>query len=106
VLGDDGIAVQCVGPWARDKHDYLKRYIDATRGPRLKFLDSDGGRPARGAAFIDLFGGPGRARIRDTGELIDASPLIALGHQDAPFTRAIISEIDGGCCSRRRSSIL
>jgi three-Cys-motif partner protein len=47
-----------------------------------------------GAAFIDLFAGPGRARIRETGEFIDGSPLIALQHPDAPFTRTILCDVD------------
>jgi len=34
VPAEDGLPVQCVGPWAKDKHDYLRRYIEATKGPR------------------------------------------------------------------------
>ena len=56
----DGRALQCVGPWAKEKHDYLGRYVDATRGPRAKYLESTPQRRAGGAAFIDLFAGPGQ----------------------------------------------
>ena len=28
----DGLPVQCVGEWTRDKHYYVSRYVDATRG--------------------------------------------------------------------------
>src|SRR5882762_5998726 len=31
---DDGLPVQCVGPWTKDKHHYLRQYIEATRAVR------------------------------------------------------------------------
>jgi three-Cys-motif partner protein len=86
------LAIQCVGEWAKDKHDYLRRYIDATRGVRAKFLPPKG---HGGAAFVDLFAGPGRCCLRGKRpELIDGSPLIALGHTEAPFTKVIVSDLD------------
>ena len=85
----DGLPVQCVGPWARDKHDYLRRYIDATCAARAKYLPPNG---PGGAAFVDLFAGPGPVCIE--GEVIPGSPLIALAQEDAPFTRLIICDID------------
>lgn len=96
VLGDDNLPVQCVGDWARDyKHDILKRYIDASAGPRGKFLHPSPRVPfPGGAAFIDLFAGPGRARIRSTGEVVDGSPLIAAKHDKQPFTKLIFCELD------------
>lgn len=92
--GPDGRAVQCVGPWAKEKHDYLRRYVDATRGARGKYLTPAPGRQAGGAAFIDLFAGPGRARVRTTGEVIDGSPLIAALHEGAAFTKLIFVDKD------------
>ncbi len=89
--GPDDLPVQCVGPWAADKHFYLKKYIDATRAVRAQYLPPKG---PGGAAFIDLFAGPGAVRIRDTGETPDGSPLIALHHGDAPFTRLIFCDVD------------
>lgn len=91
---DDGLPVQCVGPWAKDKHDYVRRYIDASSGPRSKYLKPKGSRPAGGAAFIDLFAGPGRARVRETLEFIDGSPSIAARHAKAPFTRIILCDLE------------
>lgn len=82
---DDGHVVQCVGEWAEyEKHGYLRSYIDATREARRKFAH-------RG--FIDLFAGPGRVRVRETGETFDGSPLIALGYEPVPFTRVILCDI-------------
>lgn len=85
-------AIQCVGEWAKDKHDYLRRYIQATRGVRAMYLPPRGD---GGAAFVDLFGGPGRCCLRGKRpELIDGSPLIALGHKEAPFTKVIVADLD------------
>jgi hypothetical protein len=62
--GPDGLAVQCVGQWAADKYYYLRQYIAATKAVRGGFIAPKGN---GGAAFIDLFAGPGRVRVRDTG---------------------------------------
>lgn len=86
--------LQCVGTWTMDKHDYLARYIEATAGARGKFVTAT---PTRsrigGAAFVDLFAGPGRARTRG-GKIVDGSPLIAAQHSKAPFTRVVLCELD------------
>lgn len=95
-LAEDGLPLQCVGPWAKDKHNYLRRYIDATAGPRSKYVEATPSRPRPGgAAFIDLFAGPGLARVDRTGEVIEGSPLIAAAHAKAPFTSLILCELDG-----------
>ena len=91
----DGLPVQCVGPWESDKHDPLAHYIEATWGARAKFLKSRPGLPMPGgAAFVDLYAGPGRARVRSTGAVVNGSPLIALQHAKAPFTKVIACDID------------
>jgi len=87
----DGFPVQCVGPWAVHKHDYLERYIDATRQVRKRYLEPVG---RGGSAFIDLFAGPGRARININGTIIDGSPMIALKHTAAPFSRVVVCDKD------------
>ncbi len=90
----DGLVVQCVGEWEREKHDPLERYIEASAGPRSKFLRPRPGVVSGGAAFIDLYAGPGRARVRSSGSIVDGSPLIALKHGKAPFTKVILCDID------------
>jgi|SRR5712691_2587869 len=91
----DGLPVQCVGPWAPQKHHYYGQYIERTSDTRQKYLRPTGGRRhAGGAAVVDLFAGPGRARIRSTGAVIDGSPLIALKHTAAAFTRVILCDVD------------
>lgn len=92
---EDGLPLQCVGPWAKEKHDYLARYIEATHAARSKYLEpSDRRSTLGGAAYIDVFAGPGRARIGKTGEIIDGSPLVAASHTRAPFTKLILCELD------------
>jgi three-Cys-motif partner protein len=87
---DDGLPVQCVGPWTGEKHEILRRYLAASGGPRRQYLPPHPG----GAAFVDIFAGPGRARVRTTGTLEDGSPLLAL-RQPVGFTRLVLCEIDG-----------
>lgn len=88
---NDGLPVQCVGPWAEDKHFYLTRYLDATKAVRAKFIPPQG---RGGAAFVDLFAGPGRARIDSPRKFIDGSPLVALAQAAAPFTNVILCDIE------------
>src|SRR5207248_9507817 len=38
----DGLVVDEVGAWASEKHERLKKYIDASRGARAKFLPPQG----------------------------------------------------------------
>jgi three-Cys-motif partner protein len=87
---DDGLPVQCVGPWSRDKHDILRRYLYGSGGPRSRYLPPKG---RGGAAYVDLFAGPGRSRVSTTGELVEGSPLIAL-KQPVPFTTVVLCEVD------------
>jgi three-Cys-motif partner protein len=68
------LPVDEVGSWTLDKHERLRKYIDASRGARKKFLPPLG---TGGASYIDLYCGSGKAIIRDTGQTIDGSPLLA-----------------------------
>lgn len=70
VLGTDGLPIREVGVWSKDKHHFLRRYVDV-------FTTSMKGKWS-GLGYIDIFAGPGMCKIRDTGEEIDGSPLIAL----------------------------
>jgi three-Cys-motif partner protein len=68
VIGDDGLLVEKVGPWAKDKLEIVSAYIQISGATRRKY---------RGNAFIDVFCGPGRSLVCDTGEYTDGSPVIA-----------------------------
>lgn len=68
-LGSDGLIARESGAWAMEKLYYLERYLDIfSVGMKNKWT----------LYYLDLFAGPGKCRIRDTGEEIDGSPLIAL----------------------------
>jgi three-Cys-motif partner protein len=88
----DGLPAQCVGQWSADKHYYLKQYIEATRAVRAGYLPPKG---RGGAAFIDLFAGPGLVRVRESGDIQDGSPMVAFCHAEAPFTRLVFCDLDG-----------
>lgn len=88
----DGLPVQCVGEWAEDKkHRILRNFIEATQKTRAKYLAPRG---RGGAAYIDLFAGPGRARVRSSGAIVDGSPLVAVKHSASPFTKVILCDLN------------
>lgn len=94
VDGDDGIPVEEVGKWATGKHVSLCRYIDISKAVRGKWLGPGKG----GATYIDLFCGPGRSRIRRTGEYVDGSCVAAWKESvrtNTPFTQVFIADADG-----------
>src|SRR5437899_3267418 len=96
MLDDDGLPLDEVGPWAREKHQRLRRYVDISRAARRKWVQGTGG-----ATYIDLYCGTGRAIIRDTGEKIDGSPIVAFKcAQDGrvPFSEIHIADASEGSC--------
>lgn len=93
VDGDDGLPAEEVGSWAKEKHDYLCRYIDISRSTRAKYIGDRKG----GATFIDIFCGPGRCRVRETGEWIDGGVVAAWKKSregSSPFTQIYIGDLD------------
>jgi three-Cys-motif partner protein len=87
----DPLPLDEVGPWAKEKHERLRRYIDISRAVRRKFLKPRGG----GATYVDLYCGSGRALIRDTNEQIDGSPLVSFRCANAggaPFSEIHIAD--------------
>jgi hypothetical protein len=80
VVGDDGLLVEKVGPWAKDKLEVVGDYIQISGATRRKYRQN---RPA----FIDVFCGPGRSLVRSTGEYIDGSPVTAFKQGSAPVAQ-------------------
>ncbi len=96
MLDEDGLPLDEVGPWVSDKHGRLRRYIDISRAVRRKFVEGFGG-----ATYIDLFCGSGRAIIRDTGEKIDGSPLVAFKparEGEVPFSAIHLADLSEERC--------
>lgn len=85
-LDTDGLSVSEVGAWAEEKHERLRKYVDASHGARRRY---------KSRSYVDLYCGPGRSWIRETGALIDGSPLIAFdsaGKHGDQFTEILIAD--------------
>lgn len=94
IEGDDDLPAEVVGPWVKEKHNLLCRYVDITRAARSRYLPPNGN---GGSAYIDLFCGPGRARIKETREYIDGGAVAAWKQSldsNTPFTRVIVGDAD------------
>lgn len=103
MLDADGLLLDEVGLWAKDKHERLRKYIDISRAARRKFVRGTGG-----ATYIDLFCGAGRAFIRDANETIDGSPLIAFKcarDGGVPFSEIHIADLDEQRCAAAAARI-
>ena len=97
----DGLIVDEVGAWASEKHDRLRKYIDAYRSVRALYLPPKG---TGGAGYIELFSGPGRSQIKGTKEFIDGSPLVA--YKAAQRSRTRFSDLHFNDLDREKSSAL
>jgi hypothetical protein len=42
MLDDDGLPLDDVGPWAKEKHERLRKYIDISRATRRKYVEDKG----------------------------------------------------------------
>jgi three-Cys-motif partner protein len=84
---DNDLWIEKVGPWAKEKQKIITDYVQIASATRRKY---------KHCAFIGVFSGPGRSQIRDTGELIDGSPLAAYkqGRASHPFSSIHISDAD------------
>lgn len=104
--GDDGLPADEVGAWAKEKHTYLRRYLEISCATRKKYIGNRKG----GAVYFDIFCGTGRSKIRGTNEWIDGGAIAAWKTScegGAPFTDIYISDIDEGklnaCTTRLRN---
>lgn len=79
---DDELLIPTVGKWSREKHHFLRRYVDAfTVAMRDKFE----------LHYVDLFAGAGIERIECDSSLEWGSPLIAA---HAGFSKLHLCELD------------
>jgi three-Cys-motif partner protein len=82
--------------WAEHKHELLSQYLEISRGARRGFVAGSGG-----ATYIDLFAGPGRLFLKDSGNFIDGSPLIAIkqaAHSRTQFNEVHLGDTDPSFC--------
>lgn len=103
-VGDpgDGQLLTCVGEWALEKHERLKRYIDISKAARRKFVNGRGG-----ASYIELYSGAGKSRIKGTEQIIFGSALVATESADdggVSFNKGYFADANlefGNCLSIR-----
>lgn len=89
-MDEDGLPLDDVGIWTKEKHERLRKYVDISRGVRRKWVEGTGG-----ATYVDLYCGAGRAVVRETGERIDGSPLVAFRTAKdgkVPFSKIYIAD--------------
>ncbi|WP_374627673.1 three-Cys-motif partner protein TcmP [Pandoraea sp.] len=66
----DDLPAMVVGRWVtEEKHQIIKRYIDASWAARQKFTSQ--------RTYIDLFAGTGRVKVKHTQRFFDGGPLAA-----------------------------
>jgi three-Cys-motif partner protein len=83
IAEDDGLPCPEVGAWADDKYKVVGLYDRLfSTGMKNKWHTR---------VYVDLYSGPGFVRIRGTGRILTASPLLALGVPD-PFDKYIFCE--------------
>lgn len=79
----DGLKELDAGPWTEEKYRLLFNYIDMfSRGMKNAFKER---------IYIDLYSGPGCAKIRGTEKILQGSPLLAMGLKD-PFDKYIFCD--------------
>jgi three-Cys-motif partner protein len=84
---ENDLWVENVGPWAKEKLKILTDYVQIASGTRKKYTH---------CAFVDVFSGPGKSKIRGKSELIDGSPVAAYkqAQKSGPFSNIYISDAD------------
>lgn len=96
----DGLPAIVTGQWTSYKHKLLRHYVDISSAARRGWVDpAEAARrgvvgPPAGAAYIELFCGPGRVCFEEAGNFADGSPLIA--HCEAARTRTAFTTMHLG----------
>src|SRR4051794_4025258 len=93
---NDGLPTPKVGPWSRDKHHFLIRYIDA-------FTTAMKAKGWSGLHYVDLFAGAGIEEI-EGGGLDWGSPLIA-AQAPTRFQNLHLCELKKNRCDALRNRL-
>ena len=84
-LEDDGLPSPEIGEWSLQKYEILGLYCELfSSGMKNKWAER---------VYIDAFCGPGRARLKGTGNIVETSPFMAL-RISIPFTKYIFCDED------------
>jgi three-Cys-motif partner protein len=82
----DGLPASEVGAWTEEKHERLRKYVDASHAARRHYTSR---------TYVDLYCGPGRSWISKTDKFVDGSPLVAFeaaAKQGDQFTQILIAD--------------
>ena len=83
-LDDDELPTPIVGPWTKEKYRVVRIFNE---------IFSTGMKEKWHRAYIDLFAGAGKARIKGTNKFLAGSPLLALSVSH-PYDKYIFCEKD------------
>ena len=95
-LEDDGLHTPTVGIWSEVKYRLISNYAEMFSTSMRKKWDK--------RVFIDLFAGAGRARIKDSSQIVATSSLLAMGVTH-PFDRYILCDAEARCIEALRDRI-
>lgn len=84
-LLDDGLLTPEVSDYAERKYALVRHYAGLFSSAMKRKWDC--------RVCIDLFAGAGRARVKESGCIVSASPMLTLGVRD-PFDRYVFCEMD------------
>ncbi len=93
---DDGLYMPDVGEWAERKYALISYYAEMFSTSMKNKWDT--------RAYIDLFAGAGRARLRDSSRVVSTSATLALSVPD-PFDRYVFCDIESDCIDALRSRV-
>lgn len=83
-----GLSVLPIGEWSLEKHDLLRKYVHASWAARQKWSHR---------SFIDLYCGPGRVAVRNSGIETDGGAIVAWRQAQSTggcFTQVIVGDLD------------
>jgi len=95
-MDDDGLYTPEVGEWAELKYRLISYYAEMFSTAMKRKWDS--------RAYIDLFAGAGRGRMRGTSRVLATSATLALAVPD-PFDRYVFCDIDPNCIDVLRQRV-
>ncbi len=83
---EDSLPTRPVRAWTKDKLHYLAGYLE-------QFVVAMRPQNWRALHYIDLFAGPGKGQVQESGEIVLGSPLMAITQQRR-FDRYFFTDLD------------
>ncbi len=96
IIEDDGLLTPEVGPWSERKYRLVENYARMFATSMKRKWDC--------RVYLDLFAGAGHARIKETTQIVPASPIISLNIPDK-FDKYIFCEADTLKCDTLKKRV-